>query len=231
MKKILIIIPARKGSKGIKNKNIVSVCGKPLIEYTIVPALRLKREKIATEVIVSTDSQKIADIAKRLGVNVPFLRPQAISGDKAKSIDFVLHALNYFKNNGFFYDIVVILQPTSPLRDYYDIKKAMDIYLNNKNDSLISAYGEEKINDLMIYHKKNNLAIPLKSAHSKGVIRQEQEDIYIRNGAIYISSVKFIEKFRRIISDSPLMYAMPKNRSLNIDIPADLTMLRKILCR
>lgn len=231
MKKFLIIIPARGGSKGIKNKNIVAVCKRPLLSYTIRPALKLKKEGLVDEVVVSTDSKKIAEIAKGLGAAAPFLRPKGISGDKAKSIDFVLHAINYFSGENISFDAVIVLQPTSPLRRYEDVKNAIKIYLQRKNDSLISVYREEKIKDLYIYYKEGDLAVPLQVSHNKGVRRQDQKNIYIRNGAIYISAVSYIKKSHKIISDRPLLYEMPKDSSLNIDSPEDLEMLRKILCK
>lgn len=231
MKKFLIIIPARKGSKRIRNKNIINVCGRPLIYYTIKVALRLKKNRLVDEVIVSTDSKKIAKIAQQFGAAVPFLRPKRISGDKAKSVDFVLHAINYFERKKIFFDAVIILQPTSPLRKYKDVKNAIEIYLRHKNDSLISVYREEKIKDSYMYYKKGDLAVPLKPNHNKGLRRQDLKDIYIRNGAIYISAVKYVKKSHKIISPKPLLYEMPKDRSLNIDEPEDLKTLRKILCK
>lgn len=230
-KRLLVIIPARSGSKGIKNKNIIDVCGKPLIAYTIDLALKIKRDKLVSEVIVSTDSKKIADISRKLGANVPFLRPGAISEDKAKSIEFVLHAIDYFERKGVFYDYIITLQPTSPLRQYKDIKEAIKLYLKNKNESLISAYHEESITGSILYNRKNDLAIPLSPEHNEGIKRQKASRVFIRNGAIYISSVKYIKKYHKVISNSPLLFEMPKNRSLNIDTQKDLKTLRKILCK
>lgn len=230
-KRLLVIIPARGGSRGIKNKNIANVCNKPLIAYTIGPALRIKKNGLADEVIVSTDSPKIADITRKSGVNVPFLRPKKISGNKAKSIEFALHAIKHFEKKGIFYDCVVILQPTSPLRQYRDIKEAIKLYLKNKNESLISAYFEEEIDETKLYHKEKKSGIPLSFNHNKGARRQELKKLFIRNGAIYISSVKYIKKYRRIISNTPLLFEMPKSRSLNINTQEDLKTLRKILCK
>lgn len=95
--KILAIIPARCGSKAIKDKNIINVCGKPLIAYSIEPALKLLAESFIDKVIISTDCERIATIAEKHGAEVPFLRPEAIAGDKAKSIEFILHAIEFFE--------------------------------------------------------------------------------------------------------------------------------------
>lgn len=228
-KKGLIIIPARGGSKGIKNKNIVNVGGNPLIFYTINPALKIKKEGLIDNVIVSTDSQKIADISQKMGISVPFLRPKKISGDKAKSIDFMLHALDYFEGKGTFYDYVVLLQPTSPLRSYEDIKGAISLYLDNKNDSLISVCREERVDETELYRKNDSKGIPLSPNHNKGIRRQDLRELYTRNAVIYITSVKYIRENRKIISDSPLLFEMPEERSLDIDTKEDLEELRSIL--
>ena len=110
--KILCIIPARSGSKGIKNKNIIQVGGHPLISLSIKEACELKKHSLVADVIVSTDSNKIAKIALKYGASVPFIRPRKISGDTAKSVDLIIHALNFFQNKGKVYDAVLLMQPT-----------------------------------------------------------------------------------------------------------------------
>ena len=229
--KILAIIPARCGSKGIPFKNIIDVNGKPLIQYTIDIALQLKFNNLINEVIVSTDCNEIESVSKELGVDVPFLRPDNISGDKAKSIDYVLNSLKYFKSRNIEYDAVIILQPTSPLKTYSDVKNSLKIFSENENDSLISVYKEETINNLIMYYKDINIAIPLNKRHNQGVRRQDHGAVYIRNGAIYIVKVDFLLKEKKIVSDAPLMYEMNKNSSLNIDAHDDLEYVRNLLCK
>lgn len=229
--KYLCIIPARCGSKGISFKNIVDLCGKPMIAYTVEIALQLKTQGLIDNVIVSTDCSKIAEIAEQYGAEVPFLRPEEIAGDKAKSVDFVLHSIEYYENIGVEFDAVIVLQPTSPLKSYDDVNKSIEIFDKNENDSLISAYKEETINDLIMYHKVEEKAIPLNSNHNKGVRRQDHGAVYIRNGAIYITKVDYLKKEKRIIADVPLMYEMSKNRSINIDTYEDLEYVRNLLCK
>jgi len=229
MNKILVIIPARSGSKGIKNKNIIRIKNKPLIFYTINPALKIKKEGLVEDVIISTDSPRIVGISRKMGATVPFLRPRNISGDKAKSIDFILHAVSFFEKKGVFYSDVVLLQPTSPLRKYEDIKGAINLYIKNKNHSLISAYQESGITENIIYIKKRDRAIPVLVNHGDGKRRQDSNNIFVRNGAIYIVSVEYLKKFHKIISDNPLLFEMPKQRSLNLDSREDLKELRNIL--
>ena len=227
----LIVIPARGGSKGIPNKNIVDVCGKPLIQYTIDLAIKLKERRHVSRVIISTDCQKIANIAELLGGEIPFLRPESISTDDSKSIDSITHAILHFEELGFFYDAVVVLQPTSPLRQYEDLTNALELFTANSCDSLISAYKEETINRLIMYNRNGDMAQSLHEDHNRGIRRQDHHPVYIRNGAIYIARTDYIKRYNRIISQVPLLFEMSKQNSINIDTNADLEYLRNLLCK
>lgn len=231
--KILTIIPARGGSKGIKDKNIIDVCGKPLIYYTIEPALKLKESGLIDELIVSTDSEKIKNVSEKCNAYVPFLRPESISGDKAKSIDFLIHAIQFFKDRGVTYDAILLLQPTSPLRDFDLLKQSIELFVTSSSNSLISCYKEEYINDLVMYKSQNNSKVlsPLNENHNKGVRRQDHGDVFVRNGAIYITRVDYLEETRQIICDAPLLVEMKKSQSVNVDSYEDLEILRRILCK
>jgi CMP-N,N'-diacetyllegionaminic acid synthase len=229
--KFLVIIPARCGSKGIPFKNIVDVCGRPLVQYTIDLALQLKSSQLVDNIIVSTDCKEIAKISKKLGASVPFLRPDNISGDESKSIEYIVHTLDFFEKMDLYYDAVILLQPTSPLKTYNDLTESIKLFNNEGNDSLISTYREETINNLITYRKDGNIARPLDEKHNQGVRRQEHGSIYIRNGAIYITKVSYIRNNQKIVSDLPLMHEMNKNNSINIDTPEDLEYLRNILCK
>lgn len=227
----LILIPARGGSKGIRNKNIINVDHRPLIFYTIKPALRLKHAGMVDDVVVSTDSARIIDIAKRLGAHVPFTRPVSIAGDSAKSVDVVLHTIDYFETAGVAYDYVVLLQATSPLRRHQDVKDAITLYVKNAHahDSLISAYREDSINETKLYYRRGDLGVPLLPTHNEGRRRQDLQSVFVRNGAIFITSTEYLKKNMRIVSDIPLIFEMPKERSLEVDTLRDLVKLRKLL--
>jgi len=229
--KILTIIPARCGSKGIKDKNIIDICKKPLIIYTIEVANELKKENLVDEVIVSTDCNKIANIAKEYGVNVPFFRPKKISGDKAKSIEFILHAIEFFEIQNRFFDAILLLQPTSPIRTLKLLKDAINTFKKGNEPSLISVYKEEYINELVMYNINNNKLNPLNPNHNKGIRRQEHKEIYIRNGSIYLTKVIFLKQKKLIISDNPLFIKMNKSDSINIDTIEDIKLLRKRFCK
>ena len=229
--KILCIIPARCGSKGIRKKNIIDICGLPLIAYSIKDAYKLKQEGLISNVIVSTDCKEIADIAKKYSASVPFLRPGEFSGDSAKSIDFILHALSYFQEKGVSYDSVLLLQPTSPIRGFNVLKKAIITFQEADSDSLISCYKEEYINDLVMYHKEGMCLKPVNKLHNKGVRRQDHGVKYVRNGSIYLTNSQYLIKNKQIISDAPLMVEMSKLDSINIDTLEDVDALRRRLCR
>jgi CMP-N-acetylneuraminic acid synthetase len=227
---ILAIIPARGGSKGIPKKNIIDVLGKPLIAYTIEPALTALQQGFIQELIVSTDSDEIAEVAKSLGANVPFIRPADLAADQSKSIDLIQHAIQYYAAQNRTFDAVLLLQPTSPLRTTLDIQKAIELFKHQAADSLISGYKEEYINDLVLYHLASDgvTTIPLNKQHNQGVRRQDHGHVYVRNGCIYLSKVALIQN-GLIIGDQPLMYVMDKKQSINIDNMDDLELIKAYL--
>lgn len=230
--KILVIIPARGGSKGIRDKNIIDICGKPLIQYSIEPSLELKKLGLVDKVIVSTDNYRIAEISKKLGAEVPFLRPDKISGDKAKSIDFILHAINFYEKLDIQFDSILLLQPTSPIRDVTLLKDAINLFEVNNSNSLISCYNEEYINDLVMYKTENSFYLkPLNNNHNKGLRRQDHGDVFVRNGAIYLTKVSYIKETHQIISDKPLLIEMKKSQSINVDTLEDVEILKRIICK
>lgn len=227
---ILGIIPARGGSKGILDKNIVNLNGKELIRYSLEQGQYLLFKNLINNLIVSTDSNKIAEIVKKYDGNIPFKRPKSISQDTSKSIEFVLHALKFYENKNIFYDAVLILQPTTPFRSKAILENAIKMFNKIRNaKSLISVFKEDYICDLVMYKKNKNVGVPLDASHNKGVRRQDHGSIYVRNGAIYITSVDYIKKYRYLISEKPLLVEMKKTHSINIDNLEDLEIAKKIM--
>ena len=131
--KILAIVPARSGSKGIKNKNIIDVCSKPLLAYSIEHGLALKSLDLVEEVIVSTDSTDYLKTLKPLGYKNDYLRPSALAGDNSPTIDAAIHALEHYAKKNIYFDNIMILQPTSPFRNVSQIKEAIDL-ISSKRD-------------------------------------------------------------------------------------------------
>ena len=134
-KRILGIIPARGGSKGLPQKNVKSLQGKPLIAWTIEQSLASKH---LDQVIVSTDDKEIDAVSERFGVKAPFVRPEALATDEARMVDVVLHAINWLENNDRIYDLIVLLQPTSPTRITEDIDNAIELLFKRGASSIIS---------------------------------------------------------------------------------------------
>ena len=186
-KKILAIIPARGGSKGIPRKNIVDLCGKPLIGYTISAALE---SEYIDYVMVSTDDQEIAEISESLGADVPFLRPPELAKDTSKTVDAIVHALETLKEQGKNFDILVLLQPTQPLRDAADIDMAINVFFDKGCLSLASVCPVDD-HPILIRSIDDDKLIPLLDVSST-CRRQDMPRFYKVNGCIYINQIRFI---------------------------------------
>jgi CMP-N-acetylneuraminic acid synthetase len=217
---ILGIIPARGGSKGIPKKNITLLCGRPLIAYTIDA---VRESRLLSDTIVSTDSIEIRDIVLRLGVKAPFIRPAELSGDLCPTIKTVTHAVKMYEE---LYDktvdIVALIQPTTPLRTALDIDQSIKLLLDNPSaNSLISCYHSQRVHPRIMYSIDNGIGTSIYKNNNLGMRRQEFEDIYVRNGAVYLTTIQLLDK-DKLVDDSPLCYIMPEERSINIDTQYDL---------
>ena len=222
--KFLAIIPARSGSKGIKDKNITNFFHKPLIYWTIQSA---KKCKLIDKVIVSTDSKKIKDISIKYGAEVPFLRPKRYSGDEAKTLDAINYTVKKLeKDKNYFADYIITLQPTSPLRKKKNIEEAINMILNDKKaDSLVSCVNvphkflPESLMKLDGKYLRNY------SNKNKRTRRQDKKKLIARNGAaIYITKNKNINKY--ILGGKILPYFMDYKNSIDIDTKEDLEIAR-----
>lgn len=227
----LVIIPARGGSKGIPKKNIYNVDGKPLIYYTIKAAEEARKIGALKRVIVSTDSEEIAQISRNYGAEVPFIRPENLATDSSKSVDLMIHAIEFYQARQEYYKDVILLQPTSPLRSAEDIINAVKLYDKRKEFSLISCYKEESISEYNSYHLRGDIGIPVNVNHNKGKRRQELPELFVRNGAIFITDVNYLLESKLVISDKPIVFIMPKERSLNIDTQYDMELAEWLIKR
>ena len=188
-KRILAIIPARGGSKGLPNKNIKLLNGKPLIAWTIEQA---KNSKYIDEVFVTTDCNKIADVAETFGIKVPFLRPPELSTDTASSMDVVEHVISFFKKNAILFDFIVLLEPTSPLRKENDIDNAICSCISNEFADGIISLGEVHMEHPMIVKKiDDNGNITSYIDDIKKITQRQQADkAYFPYGVIYMIKTK-----------------------------------------
>ena len=183
-KSVLAIIPARGGSKGLPGKNIRSMCGKPLIGWSILQGLE---SQYIDEVLVTTDSQEILDIAKKCGANAPFIRPKSLADDDASSIDVLIHAVDYLSEAGRIYDYLVLLESTSPLRDVSDIDGAIELLMNNElSESVVGVTKVEGAHPSFLFTIQNELLKPILGIEPNGLRRQDlKDDYYCLEGSIY----------------------------------------------
>lgn len=223
-KKIIAIILARGGSKGVPKKNIKLLKGKPLIVYTIESALK---SKYLDRVIVSTDNREIAEISKKNGAEV-IKRPKRLATNRAKVIDAVLHAIDILKKERYRLDIVVLLQPTSPLRDHKDIDETIKLFLVNKPEFLVSVYRLEH-SSYCSFQLKGKYLKPISGWKYFKLNRQEIPKTYMPNGAIYISTPKAIKKYRMFLSTKTIPYIMSREKSVDIDEEIDFKIAEFLL--
>lgn len=230
MKRYLGVIPARGGSKGIPKKNIKDMNGKPLIAYTIETANKAIEVGVLNRCIVSTDSVEIAEVSRKYGADVPFMRPDYLSGDTIKSVDVILHTLSFLERQGEHFDAVVTLQPTSPMRTANDLVEGIRMFDENESDSLIAVYEDVKANGFNYYRMgENHEGIAEHKEHNTGIRRQEMKPMYVRNGALYISSIDLLKNRKLIIGDVPLLYVMPKERSIDVDSMMDFEYIELLM--
>ena len=213
---MIAIIPARGGSKGLPGKNIKPINGKPLIAYAIEAAL--KAEKI-DRIIVSTDDDNIAAIAKQYGAEIPFMRPKELASDTAMAVDNYIYTVNRLETEtGQQIRSFAVLQPTSPLRIAEDIDGAIALFEEKKADSVIS-YCKESHS--VFWHKKIDENGKLINIYENTIAnRQDLPVTYYPNGAVYVFSTELIRK-RQYYSDKTYANVMPRNRSVDIDFIED----------
>jgi len=223
--KIISIIPARGGSKGLPKKNIKSFAGKPLISYTIECAIESKQ---FNKIIVSTESSEIAEISKKYNVEI-IKRPMSLAQDDSSIIPVIYHVMDQLEQEFNESTIIVLLQPTSPLRIAEDIKFSIKKFFENECESLISVV--EVLHPPHWFLKVNNGFLkPLLGKENLKRKRQDFEKIYLPNGAIFIAKFETLKKYNSFFSSSTIPYVMPFERSIDIDVEIDF-ILAELLYR
>lgn len=226
-KKILGVITARGGSKGIPRKNIKDLDGKPLIAYTIEVA---KKSKLLTRCIVSTDDAEIADISRKYGADIPFMRPAEFAQDKSTSMEVVQHALKCLKeDDGEDYDYLMILQPTSPLRSTEDIDESIREIVDTQADSVMGMMELVDFSIKKIKKIKDDLVLPfLEDEGKESSRRQDLEKMYKRNCAIYLTRVDLIMQ-GDLFGKVSRPHIMPEERSVDINELMDFEIAELII--
>jgi len=213
-KKILCVIPARAGSKGVPGKNVRLLGKKPLIAYTIEQA---KRSKLIDRTIVSTDSIKIAEVARKFGAEVPFMRPSKLASDNSSTIDVLLHTMDWADNKAkYTFDILVLLHATTPFRSPEDIDNCIKLLVDKKADNIFSvteAYRNPYFN-MVELNSKNVVSLVKKG---KFVTRQSAPAVYDMNSSIYAWKKEVLKNKKSSFLKKTIIFEMPKERSIDID--------------
>ena len=221
-RRVLALIPARGGSKGLPRKNILELSGKPLIAWTIEDALA---SAYVDSVVVSTDDEGIAQVARDHGAPVPFMRPDELASDSASSIDVVIHALDMLEQMGEHYDALVLLEPTSPLRDAGDVDACIELLLTRDDAEAVVTVGP-----LESMHPDFVVAIDAQGfirSRDEGSTfqharRQDLGPAYFFDGTVYASLTDAIRVRRGFYHDKTLAHVVPRWKTLEIDDVYDL---------
>ena len=225
-KRILALIPARGGSKGIKDKNIKPLKGHPLIAYTISAALK---SSFIDSVVVTTDSEQIAEVARKYGARAPFLRPAELASDTSKSIEALCHAVDWLKEAGELYDVVIWLQPTSPLRRTSEIDGAVETFFAHGCLGLASVCPVNENPILTRSLDRSGVLHPLLPMNST-VRRQDMPAFFHVDGAIYINRSDDLT-LETSLNDNPIGWLMPAKRSVDIDRIDDFMRAEELLAQ
>ena len=217
-KKILSVIPARGGSKGLLRKNIIDLAGKPLIGWTIEASLN---SKYITKTIVSSDDNEILDISSYYGAEI-IKRPLSLASDTANSESVVKHAIDHLEKQGEVFDIVILLQPTSPLRDYRDINNAFEKMIASNASAIISVTEIDRKILKAFKNDSNGFLSPVSSKRYLFMRRQSLPSVFIPNGAIYIVSKNIFMESNSFFTDKTSYFSMPLEKSIDIDSKDDL---------
>lgn len=214
--RILYLIPARSGSKGLPGKNTKILGDKPLISYSIEFAMQ--NLKYGDELCISTDDEKVIDIALNKGIIIPFKRPTELATDTSTTYDVMIHAINYYSKIGKKFDILLLLQPTTPFRTENDLNSMLSLY-NNNLDMVVSVKLAKENPYFTLFEENNGYIV--KSKNKNFNRRQDCPEIYAFNGSIYLININSlinskINEFKKIRK-----FVMPEERSVDIDTPAD----------
>jgi CMP-N,N'-diacetyllegionaminic acid synthase len=224
---ILGFIPARGGSKAIPRKNLALLANKPLLAWTVEVAIG---SDSLDRLVISTDDPEIAVVGKKLGAEVPFLRPTELATDTATSMDVILHAIRWLdENESYRPDYVLLLQPTSPLRTVTDIHKSIELLFAKRADAVVSVCETRQHPLWMTGVNEEGKLVDLYPQSPTPTRRQDLPPVFALNGAIYLALRTFLLSERTFISDHTYAYVMPENRSLDVDTPWDLHLADLIL--
>ncbi len=227
-KKILGLIPARSGSKGIPMKNIKLLQGKPLIAYSIETALSVRS---IDKVIVSSEDEEIIGIAKKYGAEAPFVRPQKLAEDHSATFEVLEHACSFLRTQlNEKYDYLCLLEPTAPLRTAQDVEKAIALLIDTRGAEAVVGISEAVAFHPSVIFSMNKRYFLKKAFNDIGIgRRQDAAGFFYPNAALYISEIKALLKKKSFYHEKTIGYIMPKYRGIEIDEPEDFLINEAIL--
>lgn len=217
---LLGLIPARGGSKGIPGKNTRVLGGKPLLAYT---ALAAQKAEICTKLIISTDSEQIADVARQWNIEVPFLRPAELAQDTTPMLPVIHHAIAEMETRGFRADAVLLLQPTAPFRRWEDLKAAFELLRNDDSvDSVVSVEPvPQHYSPYFIMRVENDRLLPFMEGGLKFTRRQDVPETYSRNGDFYFTRVRTLREQNSIYGQNCRPFIVRDSDRVNLDTLED----------
>ena len=224
-KKIIAIVPARQGSKGLAKKNIINFIGKPLLAWSIEAALQ---SNYVDRIIVSTDSTEIAGVGEKFGADIPFIRPSYLSEDSSTSVEVICHAIEFMSEKlGENFDFVILLEPTSPLRTSEDVDLALEKLIGSPDArSLVSVGESESQHNKLQFNITESEFISVEPA-SKKFVHMRRQDLarsYFLDGSIYLSYIHTLFEFASFVHGKTLTLSLPKWKNIEIDDEYDYVM-------
>ena len=226
-KNVLAVIPARGGSKGLPGKNIRPLLNKPLIAWSINQA---QASNYVDEIFVSTDSREIADVAEKYGVKVPDLRPDELSNDTASSMDVILTTIDTLEKQGKAFDIVIMVEPTSPLRESTDIDKSIEMIVDTPDaESTVGICEVEGCHPDFLVELNNNFLVPYVNKDFTVKRRQDITPMFFFEGTVYTSFVDSIKNRKNFYHEKTIGYVVPKWKCFEVDDISDFVIIEAIL--
>lgn len=223
--KILVIIPARGGSKGIPGKNIKPLNGKPLIYYTIDCARAICADE---DICVSTDDEKIISVVEKYGLKVPFIRPTELATDTAGTYEVLLHALNFYEQQGKHFDVVLLLQNTSPFRKAEHVMEALRLY-TPEIDMVVSVKECAANPYYCVFEENQEGYLHISKGNGNIIRRQDAPKVYEYNGAIYVINVDSLKQMPLYAFPRRVKFVMDAESSIDLDTMLDWKMAEMIM--
>jgi CMP-N-acetylneuraminic acid synthetase len=219
MSRVLAIVPARGGSKGVPGKNVRTLVGKTLLDYTAAAA---RHSGVIDRIVLSTDSAEVADAGKRAGLEVPFMRPAALAQDDTPMLPVVRHAVDALSADGWTTDVIVLLQPTSPLRRPSHVRDAVTMLYQTKADSVVSVVELPRhLSPDYVMRIDQGVLRPFLADGAHVTRRQDARPAYSRDGTVYACWLATLERWGNIYGDRCQPLILDEADSLSIDSPAD----------